>query len=62
MTDLEEFYVRPQIEALVRSHEQFMLSMPVTLYDQFGRPVYVPSTQRKIGDTITVRRPERFGK
>lgn len=32
----------------------------VTLYDQFGRPVYVPSTATKIGDTITVKRPLKF--
>lgn len=30
----------------------------VTLYDQFGRPVYVPSSAPKIGDTITVKWPE----
>ncbi len=33
----------------------------VTLYDQFGRPVYVPSSQKKIGETITVKRPVRVG-
>lgn len=33
----------------------------ITLYDQFGRPVQVPSTQSKIGETITVRRPQRAG-
>jgi hypothetical protein len=32
---------------------------PVTLFDQFGRPVYVPSSAAKIGDTIMVKRPER---
>ncbi len=34
----------------------------VTLYDQFGRPVYVPSTARKIGDTAEVPRPTRLVK
>jgi hypothetical protein len=32
----------------------------VTIYDQFGRPVYVPSPAAKIGDTIIVKRPVRF--
>ncbi len=34
--------------------------LPVTLYDQFGRPVYVESTAAKIGNTISVKRPGRF--
>ncbi len=33
----------------------------VTLYDQFGRPVYVPSSQKKIGDSIKVQRPHTYG-
>jgi hypothetical protein len=33
----------------------------VRLYDQFGRPVYVPSTAPKIGSTISVKRPRQFG-
>jgi len=32
----------------------------VILYDQFGRPVEVPSTAPKIGTTITVKRPQRY--
>lgn len=32
----------------------------VTLYDQFSQPVYVPSSQSKIGETIIIKRPPRF--
>ncbi len=38
----------------------FRSMAPITLYDQFGRPVYVSSSARKIGDTITVKRPMRL--
>jgi hypothetical protein len=32
----------------------------ITLYDQFGREIYAPSSASKIGNTITVKRPRRF--
>ena len=52
-------YLQPQAEQLRDAYEHYCLTRPITLYDQFGRPVYAPSG-KKIGDTITVRRPTRF--
>jgi hypothetical protein len=48
-----------RLESLASLERAFGPPM-VTLYDQFGRPIYVPSSQKKIGDTITLRPPARF--
>lgn len=50
-----------QGRTLERQREISFGAMPVTLYDPFGRPVYVPSTAPKIGCAINWKRPARFG-
>ncbi len=48
---------------LDRLREEFSKTtnmFPPTLYDQFGREVQYSSVVPKIGDTITIRRPQRF--
>lgn len=54
-------YLKAQAFAIGSIAERWELDRPfITLYDQFGYPVYIPSSAPKIGRTITVRRPPRF--
>jgi len=58
LTDvLGEEYVR---EALRQFADTAFCGRMVTLYDPYGRPVYVPSTESRIGTTINVKTPARF--
>ncbi len=57
LDDFARPYLEHQGRSLLEEFETFCSMAPVTLYDQFGRPVYVPSSAPKIGDTITVKRP-----
>ena len=59
MDAFADLYLPPQARNLIEEFETFRSMAPVTLYDQFGRPVLVPSSAPKIGDTITVKRPEQ---
>lgn len=46
----------------LRSFEQHFGMPMIVLYDPYGRPVYVPSSQQKIGQKFTVKTPKRFRK
>ena len=55
-----ESYGRQIAEEGLRSLARSLGPRMVTLYDPYGHPIYVPSTEIKIGATINVKTPARF--
>lgn len=52
---LWDWVIGKSLELLAKS----LPERPVTLYGPDNKPIYL-STETKIGDTITVRKPQRF--
>ncbi len=58
-SSMADWFAEEQLNLLKRNFMADFMHV-VTLYDPFGFPIDVPSTQPKIGQTIYVRTPAKF--